>query len=170
MSLSRKKKSSRIEDEDTPSTEITPEMQKASSQGWGMLKHNIIFPALPAVLQDVWVLLEVLILFTAFFLGVVEFSRMETFTGFDVFFFVLSLVDVDFGLFVIGGFITGFITEAGYETKNDPEKARDFGLFVIGGFYLILAVYIMRIFMIAGSMVSLIRIPVDKKSTHGNSD
>ena len=239
-----------IEDEDTSSTEITPEMQKASSQGWGMLKH-ILFPALPAVLQDVWVLLEVLILFTAFFLGVVEFSRMETFSGFDVFIFVLSLVDVTLAFidafiyfFQLGRFakgvryiyrkltgrenednlltekdknneeenkvekkkccrfskkwedrfnswfelarnilselllypllindIIGFITEAGYETENDPEKARDFGLFVIGGFYLILAVYIMRIFMIAGSMVSLIRIPVDKNSvTHGNSD
>ena len=55
-----------------------------------------------------------------------------------------------------------FITEKGYHPKDDIGRT-NFGLFVICGFYLILAVYIMRVFMVAGSMVSLLRIP-----TYGN--
>ena len=56
--------------------------------------------------------------------------------------------------------------------RDRPKGAvgrADFSFFVMGGFYLILSVYIMRIFMVAGSMISLIRIPVNKAAT-GNSD
>ena len=51
-----------------------------------------------------------------------------------------------------------FITDVGYKPDDDFSRT-DFSLFVIGGFYLILAVYIMRVLMVAGSMISLIRIP-----------
>ena len=57
-----------------------------------------------------------------------------------------------------------FVTGAGYQ----PESAEDrvnFSLFVVGGFYLILAVYIMRVFMVAGAMSSLLKIPLTKKQS-----
>ena len=53
----------------------------------------------------------------------------------------------------------GFITDAMYDVVNDRGKERDFSLFVVGSFYLILSVYVMRIFIVAGSMVSLVRLP-----------
>ena len=51
-----------------------------------------------------------------------------------------------------------------------PRGRTDFSLFVIGGFYLILSVYIMRILMVAGSMLSLTRIPNNKNATGNDSD
>ena len=61
-----------------------------------------------------------------------------------------------------------FIIEEGYNPEGNLGRA-DFGLFVIGGFYLILSVYFMRIFMVAGSVLSLIRVPSNEEAT-GNSN
>ena len=58
-------------EESTPSTDLTPEMQKASQQGWSMIK-TIVFPALPPVLQDLWVYLELVISIVAFILGLLD--------------------------------------------------------------------------------------------------
>ena len=52
-----------------------------------------------------------------------------------------------------------FITGEMYDVMNDPGNAQDFSFFVVGSFYLILGVYVMRVFIVAGSMVSLIRLP-----------
>ena len=46
---------------------------------------------------------------------------------------------------------------------SQPENAEDrtnFGLFCVGSFYLLLAVYIMRIVTIVGTMVSMLRLPL----------
>jgi hypothetical protein len=62
-----------------------------------------------------------------------------------------------------------FITSAVYQPEDSFGRA-NFSLFVVGGFYLILSVYLMRVFMVAGSMISLLRIPSNKTSGSGTSN
>ena len=236
------------EEEITPSTELTPEMQKASSQGLNMIKE-IIFPSLPAVLQDLWVYLELAISIIAFAFGLVDIFPIEDSFAFNYSYLtlatislILALIDGFIYFFQLGScargirscrerfgkksqgeddleeeeeeddeenrprkccrmnkkwkdtFITwfelgrnlltelllypllmfdmvDFITDDGYDLSGSTAVGRtDFSLFVIGGFYLILSVYIMRIFMVAGSMISMIRIPTNKATKGDNSD
>ena len=239
-----------INDEDTPSTEITPEMEKASNQGLSMIK-SIIFPSLPAVLQDIWVYLELLVSIAAFAFGMVDIFSINSNTfAFKSSFFALATVSIilavtDGCLYFFqrgscargvracrrwmrdekhGGEADGvenerkhehhpharskrrkfctlskksrerlntwfelvrnlvteillypllmfdmfeFITSAVYQPQDSVGRT-NFSLFVIGGFYLILSVYIMRVFMVASSMISLLRIPSDE-STSGDT-
>ena len=214
------------------STVLTPEMQRASQQGWSMIK-TIIFPALPAIVQDLWVYLELLISVVAFILGLVDTFPIESIHTYNYSYLVLATVSMILAL--IDGFIYFFqlgscarcirdcrgnstehqpleeegdtaerkccsLTEKQKEAFNSwfefcrnilselllypllmfdlfdfiigtgyiPEDHRgrtDFSLFVIGGFYLILSVYIMRILIVAGSMLSLARLPGNKEAT-----
>ena len=221
-----------------PSTELTPEMQQASQQGLDMIK-TLIFPALPTILQDIWVYLELLISIVAFVLGGV--STLGDSDAFNICYFALATIGMILAL--IDGFIYFFqlgscarcihdcrdnciepqlleeqgesleghqkkccrLSEKRKETFNtwfefgrnilselllypllifdlfdfivqqlySPKGARDrtdFSLFLIGGFYLILSVYIMRILMVAGSMISLSRIPGINQATGHKSD
>lgn len=251
----REKKETLLEEEEediTPSTTLSPEMQKASSQGFSMVK-SIIFPSLPAVLQDLWVYLELIISIIAFVFGLLDIFPIEKGDAFNYSYFVLAtlamilaLIDGFIYFFQLGSCARGvrfcrqklkerkqrsdesvrndededeeeeddgenepkkccglnkkwisrfntwfelgrniltelllypllifdmfdFITDVGYKPGNDLERT-DFSLFVIGGFYLILSVYIMRVFMVAGSMISLIRIPANKASSGDSND
>ena len=74
-----------------PSTEITPEMQRASNQGLNMVK-GIIFPALPAITQDLWVYLELIISFIAFAIGVVDIFSNDDPGASNYAYFVLATV------------------------------------------------------------------------------
>ena len=226
-------------------TDISQEMQKASNQGFNMVK-KLIFPSLPAVLQDLWVYLELLISIVAFAFGLLDIFPIEDGSAFSYAYFgtatitmILSLIDgfvyfvqlgscaravrhcrrklkakkeratpdeelqeesnseasrlrkcqlskmciqridtwFELGRNVVTELLVypliifdlfDFIIDAGYQPEGHVGRT-DFSLFVIGGFYLILAVYIMRIFMVAGSMISLIRIPADK-ATGGKKD
>ena len=255
----RKSKKSVEKEEDVleSSTEITPEMQRASSQGWSMVK-NIVFPALPGLLQDLWVFLELAISIVAFILALIDFARGDRQiseslqTALSCVATILALIDAYIYFVQQGSFATGvkacwkklkkrqqrhevlqeevgeigkdiielqdelkeeiegedgekkccrfskkwrecfdswfelartilselllyplimfdmfcFITGATYDVRGNE---RDFSLFVVGGFYLILGVYIMRVFIVAGSMISLIRIPKNKEATSGSS-
>ena len=236
-----------IDDEDTPSTEITPEMEKASNQGLSMIK-SIIFPSLPAVLQDVWVYLELMVSITAFAFGIVDiFSSESNTSAFKYSFFALATISIILAItdgclyfFQRGSCARGvracrkwinkrkhgseadleskrnyghdahtkrkccklskkskerlntwfelgrnvvteillypllmfdmfdFITSAVYQPQDSVGRT-NFSLFVIGGFYLILSVYIMRVFMVAGSVISLLRIPSDKTTSGDTS-
>ena len=228
-------------DEDTPSSKLTPAMHKAHNQGLSMIK-SIVFPSLPAVLQDIWVYAELIVAILAFAIGMFDIFPVMSSFGFN--YTYLSLLIITLLLALTDGIIYSFqhgscargiracrkmlkkrrtnenrnyeqngdhhqnsqvqnrccqyskkcdhflniwfelgrniltelllypllmcdmfkfITDSAYLPKNAVERT-DFGLFIIGGFYLILAVYIMRVFMVAGSMVSLIRIPVCKAS------
>jgi hypothetical protein len=62
-----------------------------------------------------------------------------------------------------------FIVERLYNPEGHRDRT-DFSLFLLGSFYLILSVYIMRIIMVAGSMLSLSRIPSSNKATGHKSD
>lgn len=62
-------------------------------------------------------------------------------------------------------FIDEGLSEAFLPDSDDSVGNTDFSFFVIGGFYLILAVYIMRIFMVFGTLISLIRLPNNKKAS-----
>ncbi len=56
---------------------------------------------------------------------------------------------------------------------SDAQAARkqtDFGFLVIGSFYLILAVYIMRVVMVFGTLLSLIRLPSSKEASGTEKD
>ena len=228
------------EKKDTPSTELTPEMQRASQEGWNMIK-TIVFPALPTIVQDLWVYLELVISVVAFVLGAVDTFPIGDSHAYNYTYFVLATISMILAL--IDGFIyffqlgscarcirdcrgnsmepqlleeqdeiaeenrkkccrlsekrkeefntwfefgrnllselllypllmfdlIDFITGQGYIPEG-PRGRTDFSLFVIGGFYLILSVYIMRIFMVAGSMLSLSRIPSNIGATGHKSD
>ena len=239
------------EEEDATSTKISPEMQKASNQGMSMVK-SIIFPSLPAVLQDLWVYLELIISIMAFVFGLVDIFPIQIGFAFNYTYFALATTSMTLALadgfiyfFQLGSCARGihacrrklrerrqrdetlqieegneehdddkydkripkccrlskkwkrhfmtwfelgrniltelvlypllifdmfsFITKTVYQPSDALGRA-DFSLFVIGGFYLILAVYIMRIFMVAGSMISLIQIPIDKEATSDSNN
>ena len=242
----REKAEEEEEEEITPSTELSPEMQKASSQGLNMLK-SIVFPSLPALLQDLWVYLELMISIVAFAFGILDIFPIEDGLAFNYTYFglaaismILALIDAFIYFFQLGSCARGvracrrmlknrkqgedeqeeeeseefdenapkkccrlnkkwlerfntwfelgrniltelllypllifdmfdFITDAGFRPEG-PMGQADFSLFIIGGFYLILAVYIMRIFMVAGSMISLIRLPANKNATGNEND
>ena len=238
-----------------PSTEITPEMQRASNQGLNMVK-GIIFPALPAITQDLWVYLELTISIVAFAIGVVDIFSNDDPGAFNYAYFVLATVSM--ALAFVDGFIYffqlgscaraihacsrmlkkmkkrrqqsdletldlddfeemdddddesgprkyyqlsdkwkqhfstwfelsrniltelimypllvfdlfAFVIEQAYNPEGDLGRA-DFSLFVIGGFYLILSVYFMRIFMVAGSVISLIRMPSNQEASDSSSN
>ena len=228
------------ENEDTPSPQLTPEMQRASQEGWSMIKA-IIFPALPAILQDLWVDLELVISIVAFILGLVDMFPIESSQAYNYSYFVLATISRILAL--IDGFIYFFqlgscarcirdcrgtsiepqlLEEQGEKLQGNQKKCcrlsekwkeelntwfefgrnllselllypllmfdlfdfivgqgyslegsrgrTDLSLFVIGGFYLILSVYIMRILIVAGSIVSLTRIPNTRDATDNNSD
>ena len=225
------------------STELTPEMQRASLQGWSMIK-SIVFPALPPIVQDLWVYLELVISIVAFALGLYDSFPIDESHAYNFSYFGLATVAMILAL--IDGFIYFFqlgtcarcirdcrgnsketqpfhqLEEEDDSSEGDQKKCChlnekwkerfntwfefgrnllselllypllifdlfdfiigvgykpegtfgriDFSLFVIGGFYLILSVYIMRILIVAGSMLSLNRIPNNKEATANDSD
>ena len=90
---------------DTPSTELTPEMQRANREGWSMIK-TIIFPALPAIVQDLWVYLELVVSIVAFVLGAVGTFPIENSHAYNIAYFVLATISMILAL--IDGFIYFF--------------------------------------------------------------
>lgn len=58
----------RDQEPELPATALTPELEKASNEGWNFVKA-VAFPSIPAILQDCWVYLELLITIVAFCLG-----------------------------------------------------------------------------------------------------
>ena len=241
-----------------PATKLTPELEHASIQGSKMMKA-VFFPALPALLQDLWVYAELGISLFAFTFGLVDLFPIEENAAFQIVYLVLTiisiilaLVDANVYFFQLGSCARAYRTFRIYlaNRKNktssqidqaDPEKAKydleiankteedddeeklpwyrlstkwkerlstwfdlirtiaselllyplvifdlfdfvagggyqpenaddrvNFTLFVVGGFYLILAVYIMRIFMVAGALSSLLKIPLVKRQNSGD--
>ena len=61
-----------------------------------------------------------------------------------------------------------FLTGGSFRGISHSDRL-DFGLFVVGSFYLILAVYIMRMFMVIGTIVSLRRIPINASGSQKES-
>ena len=229
-------------DKHTSSTEITREMQRASEQGWNMIK-SIVFPALPALVQDIWVYLELFISIVAFILGLLDTFPIEDSHSYTYSYLVLATISMILAL--IDGYIYfiqlgscaryikdcrgktdeevviqemnsasspeqdhprccrlsakwkeqfnmwfelgrnllselilypllifdlfDFIIGRGYNIEGSQDRI-NFSLFLIGGFYLILSVYVMRILIVAGSMLSLYRIPNNKGATGKDSD
>ena len=92
-------------EEDTPLSELTPEMQRASQQGWSMIK-SIVFPALPAIAQDLWVYLELFISIVAFALGVLDTFPIESGQAYNYSYFGLATISMILAL--IDGFIYFF--------------------------------------------------------------
>ena len=80
-------------------TKLTPQLEKASKEGWDFIKE-VAFPSIPALLQDLWVYLELLITTLAFCLGVYgtfpiesNFAFQYTYFGLSVISMILALID-----------------------------------------------------------------------------
>ena len=226
---SLKKKDEIVEES---ATELTPELSKANNEGLEMIK-SIALPALPALLQDAWVLLELAISISAFIVGAIGLFPIEQNRGVNLASFavnilclILALIDGYMYLFELGTCATAFyylrtkhtdkkvedenidddearlnqtklclalaikqkissfyevgrtvftelvlfpllmldlltfIVERGYDTESAQDRA-DFAFFIIGCFYTILGVYIMRVFVLTGSTVSLNNLPIN---------
>lgn len=231
------------EEKELEATELSPEMEKANSEGYNMMKQ-IFFPSIPAVLQDIWVYLELIISIAAFAIGLLGLFPIEENAGFQYFYLILAsiamimaLIDGFIYFFQLGscargfrfirkalkerkkrkageqedvdeeevprkscgmspetqakfntwfelvrnlineflvypllicdlfGFISEGLEEGFLPDSTDSVGNTDFSFFVIGGFYLILAVYIMRVFMVFGTLLSLIRLPHNKDAS-----
>ena len=206
---------------DKAATVLTPELKRASAQGWNMIK-SIAFPSLPALLQDLWVYTELLITIVAFILGCYGTFPIDSNEAFQYTFFVLTSIsmiialidaymyfievgscvrdckknDTEYSLlkkhtcckesikekfytfFEVGRNVVtelllypllifdlfSFQLEQTYQPE-DPTGVVDFSLFLIGSFYLILGVYIMRLFVMFGAMFSLLKLPLSEKTS-----
>ena len=208
-------------------------LKRASNQGFQIMK-NILFPSIPAVFQDIWVYIEMVIAITAFIIGALDTFRSSSISIFTIIYF--SLAVVSFALVISDGYLyfielgscargyrffltkwkekreqektydveleekarkycklspkwkqyfntwfevirntvtelllypllifdlLSFIVERGYKPSNTMQQA-DFTLFILESFYLILSVYIMRMILVITSMISLIKLSVDK--------
>ena len=235
-----------------PATNLTPELKHASIQGWKMMR-DVFFPAIPALLQDIWVYTELGISLFAFIFGLLDLFPIEDNAAFQIVYLVLTiisiilaLIDANIYFFQLGSCVRAyrtcriyiethknetsselvqgeskddlecnntaeedeklawyrlstkwkerlttwfdlirtiaselllyplvifdlfdFVTGAGYRAHSADDRV-NFSLFVVGGFYLILAVYIMRIFMVAGALSSLVKIPLIKRPSSGD--
>ena len=84
----------RQREEKVDKTKLSPQLQKASSQGTNMLK-KMFFPSMPALLQDLWVYTELIFTLIAFSLGLVGFINSGGATRiFSILYLVLAIISV----------------------------------------------------------------------------
>ena len=120
-----------------PSTEISPEIQKASNKGLNMDK-SIVFPSLPAVLQDLWAYLELIISIIAFAFGLLDIFPIEDGLAFNYSYFglatismILALIDGFIYFFQLGSCARGIrackkkLREKHNKDEQDQEEADD---------------------------------------------
>ena len=217
-------------------SKFTPELKVASTQGLKMMK-KLFSPALPRVLRDLWVYVEIAVTFYQFILAVVTLS-LENNQAFNITYLVLSSINA--ALALLDGFIyfiqlgscvqcfrycyskyrRGKVANAEKEEEEEEEEESskkrswwkmspkrqhqvgewlelvrsiatelllypllicdlfdfivggslrretsadqiNFSLFVVGGFYLVVSVYFIRMFMVTGSVINLLRIPIN---------
>ena len=75
-------------------TKLSPQMQKASSQGTNMLK-KMFFPSMPVLLQDFWVYTELIFTLIAFSFGLVGFINSGGAARiFSILYLVLAIISV----------------------------------------------------------------------------
>lgn len=217
-----------------PATALTPELEKANNEGWNFIKA-VAFPSIPALLQDLWVYLELFISILAFSLGIrgqfpitCNFTFQYTYFVLTAVGMIMAIIDAYMYFIEVGSCARAFryykntiskkedddydddddvqfqkktcctaevkeklhmffevgrnvVTELilypilifdlfSFETEQtyhpgDLFDRIDYSLFIIGSFYLILAVYIMRLVVLIGSIQSLLRLPVNNKSS-----
>jgi hypothetical protein len=220
------------DDHKLPVTTLTPELEKASNEGLNFIKE-VAFPSIPAILQDLWVYLELIISIVAFCLGIRGQFPIEGNFIFQYSYFTLTIVSMILALidayiyfievgscarairyykkkvynnseiededhdqqqkktcckqevkeklhmfFEVGRNVVtelllypilifdlfSFVSEQTYN-PGDIFDRLDYSLFIVGSFYLVLAVYIMRFLVVFGSIQSLLRLPVNDKSS-----
>ncbi|CAI8052389.1 hypothetical protein GBAR_LOCUS28657, partial [Geodia barretti] len=76
-----------------PATQLSPQLQKASSQGVNMMK-KLFFPALPHLLQDMWVYLEFGITMFAFVFGLLTLDLSDGSKAFNIVYFTLTIISI----------------------------------------------------------------------------
>ena len=75
------------------STKLTPQLEKASSQGFNMMK-KLFFPALPHLLQDAWVYLEFGITMFAFVFGLLSLDLNDGSKVFNIVYLTLTIISI----------------------------------------------------------------------------
>lgn len=80
-------------EEEVPATTLSPEMEKASNEGVNFIKA-VAFPSIPALLQDLWVYLELLITLLAFCLGLFGQFPISCNKGFQYTYFILAVLSI----------------------------------------------------------------------------
>ena len=80
-------------EEEPPATTLTPQLQKASDEGLNFIKA-VAFPSIPALLQDLWVYLELLITLLAFCLGLYGQFPIDCNKAFQYTCFFLALLSI----------------------------------------------------------------------------
>ena len=76
-----------------PATKLTPQLEKASSQGFNMMK-KLFFPALPHLLQDAWVYLEFGITMFAFVFGLLSLDLNDGSKAFNIVYLTLTIISI----------------------------------------------------------------------------
>ena len=76
-----------------PATHLSPQLQKASSQGIDMMK-KVFFPALPHLLQDAWVYLEFGITMFAFIFGLFSLDLNDGSKAFNIVYLTLTIISI----------------------------------------------------------------------------
>ena len=90
----KRQREEKDKEEKVDKTKLSPQMQKASSQGINMLK-KMFFPSMPALLQDLWVYTELIFTLIAFSLGLVGFINSGgTARIFSILYLVLAIISV----------------------------------------------------------------------------
>ena len=81
------------EDKHRPAIHLSPQLQKASSQGFDMMK-KVFFPALPHLLQDAWVYLEFGITMFAFIFGLFSLDLNDGSKAFNIVYLTLTIISI----------------------------------------------------------------------------
>ena len=73
-------------------TGLTPELKNANDQGWKMFK-KLLFPGMPKLMQDIWVLCELAVTLSQLILSIVSLS-IENNRAFNIVYLVLASIGV----------------------------------------------------------------------------
>lgn len=86
-----------------PATKLSVRLKQAGSQGFQIMK-GVLFPSIPAVLQDLWVYMELAITVTAFVFGALDtFSQSSNLSIYTYVYFILAVVS--FTLVLTDGYL-----------------------------------------------------------------
>lgn len=80
-------------EEEVPATDLSPELENASNEGVNFIKA-VAFPSIPALLQDLWVYLELLITLVAFCLGLTGQFPISCDKAFQYTYFFLAVLSI----------------------------------------------------------------------------
>ena len=85
-----------------PATKLSARLKQAGSQGFQIMK-GVLFPSIPAVLQDLWVYVELGITITAFIFGALDTFQSSNLSVYTYVYFILAVIS--FTLVLTDGYL-----------------------------------------------------------------